>query len=125
MEPLRDALTATHFIFEADQNGQEWWFPCLQGTPNCRETTIHDLPDDQVQCTSINLEHFIKSLSKTKPTVGKEELFAYEEWTRQFGQAGGEANEEDPDLEDDQKEDIAQQQQHQQQQQQQPQQQQQ
>ena len=72
--------------------GKNWWFPCQAGVLGCRETTMHELPSTEVMCQSVCVDHFVTSLAKTKPTVGSAELFAYEDWTRQFGQDGGNQN---------------------------------
>jgi vacuolar protein-sorting-associated protein 4 len=95
MEPLREALTSNYFVYEEDQDGNAWWFPCTRETEGCREVSMHELPDDQVQCASVCVAHFLTSLMKTKPTVGQSELVAYEDWTRQFGQSGGDGNNDD------------------------------
>ena len=45
MEPLRDALSAEWFVFEADQTGKQWWFPCAKEVLGARQATMDDLPE--------------------------------------------------------------------------------
>ena len=66
---LRDALSAEWFVFEADQTGKQWWFPCAKEVLGARQATMDDLPDDEVQCASVSVQHFISSLKKYKPII--------------------------------------------------------
>ena len=113
MEPLREAIEAEYFVYDTDQDGQQWWFPCSNDHPKAKRTTMNQLPDSEVQCASICVDHFIAAMEKTKPTVGHDELIAYEEWTREFGQEGAHVvdGEEEEEAEEEQQQQQQQQQQ--------------
>jgi len=41
--------------------------------------------DTKLSAPRVTLNDFISSIERNKPTVSKDDLYKYEEWTREFG----------------------------------------
>ena len=89
-EPVRIAQIATHFKKVPDPAGKEefLWEPCSSGDKNAKEMSLYDIPTNQLKPLDTTVAHFEHSVRNTKPSVGKEDLGRFEQWTAQFGQEG-------------------------------------
>lgn len=91
MEPLRIAQTAKKFRKCIDPTTNTLKYtPCGDDDigPDVEETTLYQLPNGTLQLPKLTLKDLEKSASKTRPSVGPENLKQYVEWTAQFGQDG-------------------------------------
>jgi len=89
-EPVRNCQMATHFKKVPDPSGKQQflWEPCSSGDPKASEMNLMDIESELLKPIDITKKHFKKALKSAKPTVGKEDLARFEEWTKQFGQEG-------------------------------------
>jgi len=49
---------------------------------------LMDIPSELLQPVHISKKMFLKALTNSKPTVGKDDLEQYERWTKTYGQEG-------------------------------------
>jgi len=91
MEPVRDMQTATHFRKQPTSQNDYIWVPCKQNESGAKPMKLLDFPENEqsrVQAASLNVQHFIKILENSKPSVGKEDIERHIQWTNEFGQEG-------------------------------------
>ena len=62
--------------------------PCSPRDPEAIKMTWMQVPSDKLLEPRLTLQDFIKALQNTKPTVNAADLMCFEEFTRDFGQAG-------------------------------------
>jgi vacuolar protein-sorting-associated protein 4 len=89
-EPVRACQMATHFKKVEDPTKKQpfFWEPCSPGDRNAVEMTLMQVPSEQLKPIDISKKMCLKALKTAKPTVGKEDLLRFEEWTKQYGQEG-------------------------------------
>lgn len=87
-EPLRTFQAATHFKIVSKGNGKTGWMACDPNDPSAEKKSIESIKADDVIRTPVDFNAFLKALNNTKPTVGKEELNKFEQWTKDFGMDG-------------------------------------
>jgi len=89
-EPVRACQTATHFKKIPDSTGKQQflWTPCSPGDSEAVEKTLMEVDSNLLKPIDITKKMVLKALKNAKPTVGKEDLQRFEEWTKQFGQEG-------------------------------------
>jgi len=89
-EPVRFCQTATHFkkVPNPKKEQDYLWSPCSPGDPDAEEKTLMDVPSALLKPIDITKKMVLKALKVAKPTVGKEDLQRFEEWTKQYGQEG-------------------------------------
>ncbi|KAF6006733.1 Vacuolar protein sorting-associated protein 4 [Brettanomyces bruxellensis] len=93
MEPVRKIQTATHFrkiekSDSQDSNSSPRYQPCSPGAPGAVEMNWMELEGDQLQEPDLTMKDFIKAVKTNKPTVNKEELTRFVEFTNDFGSEG-------------------------------------
>lgn len=85
MAPLRKCQAAKRFI--KLPNGK--LTPTYASDPNGVAMDMYTMSNPELLVAPpVEKEDFLLSLTKTKPTVAKEDLLAFENWTEQFGQDG-------------------------------------
>ena len=57
--------------------------PMTQG--NFELKSVYDLPDNSLFLPDLTKEDLLKALSRSKPSVSKDDLKVYEDWTKQYG----------------------------------------
>lgn len=83
---LNEATQATHFKLTDTDHYQACMSPDEVGAI---PMTAQDIkPSTLLQLRPINTTHIQQELEKMKPSVSAQDLHAYEEWTRQYGQEG-------------------------------------
>jgi vacuolar protein-sorting-associated protein 4 len=89
-QPIRIAQQATHFKkIKDDKNAHGFSYePCSPGEPGAVEMSLFDIETDQLHANDVTFSHFERALASVKPSVGKEDLQKFEDWTQQFGQEG-------------------------------------
>jgi vacuolar protein-sorting-associated protein 4 len=89
-QPVRIAQQATHFKKVADPTGAQPFLyePCSPGEAGATELSLFDIEQNQLKPNDVTFNHFLKAIENTKPSVGKDDLTKFEEWTKQFGQEG-------------------------------------
>jgi len=95
MEPVRTMQIATHFKKhkdpQSDDKNDYIWLPCSPADPQGKEMTLLNIPDEEqvkVRAERLKLEHFLRVLATSKPSVGKEDIQRHIDWTNEFGQEG-------------------------------------
>lgn len=93
MEPVRRIQTATHFRKIEDSDSQDLnssprYQPCSPGAPGAVEMNWMELEGDQLKEPDLTMKDFIKAVKTNKPTVNKEELTRFVEFTNDFGSEG-------------------------------------
>jgi vacuolar protein-sorting-associated protein 4 len=85
MAPLRKCQAAKKFI--TLPGGK--LTPTYSSDPKGIEMSMYTMPHPELLfAPPVEQEDFMISLTKTKPTVAKEDLRVFEDWTEQFGQEG-------------------------------------
>ena len=84
--PIRKCQNATHFKLLPSG----LWTPCAPSDPDPskREMGMYDVPDGKLKEPPVCFEDFMQALTKCKPSVSKEDLVRYEDFTAQFGEDG-------------------------------------
>ncbi len=88
-EPLRK-FQNTKFFKQVGTNskGQPMWMPCSPSEPGATKIDKTKLTGDNIQNNPIDKMDFLKALNTTRPSVGKEDLKRYDEWTNTYGMKG-------------------------------------
>ena len=92
MEPVRTCQLATHFkkvAGECHLTGEmmdDMLTPCSPGDPDAIEMTLIDVPSDKLLPPNVTKRDFVKALRTARPSVSKDDLFAYDKFTNDFGQ---------------------------------------
>ena len=82
MQPIRKVQKATHFkLIE----GADRITPCDPQDEGAFPMTWEQVQDTKLSAPRVTLNDFISSIERNKPTVSKDDLYKYEEWTREFG----------------------------------------
>jgi len=89
-EPVRTCQIATHFKKIPDTTGKQpyLWTPCSPGDSDAVPMTLMEVDSNQLKPIDITKKMVLKALKNAKPTVGREDLQRFEEWTKQYGQEG-------------------------------------
>jgi len=89
-EPIRLCQLATHFKKVPDEKKIKpfLWEPCSPGDRGAVPMKLMDIPSELLQPVHISKKMFLKALTNSKPTVGKDDLEQYERWTKTYGQEG-------------------------------------
>lgn len=93
LQPVREAMRATHFITiqnprsnpAEEEQPNTLYTPCAPTCADAVETSIWELPFNSLKLPDLNGEYLQKSLEKLRPSVSATEVKAFEEWTRSFG----------------------------------------
>ena len=95
MMPMREIRMATHFKYasvpsprDPSTNVDDLLTPCSPRDPGAMKMTWMQVPSDKLLEPRLTLQDFIKALQNTQPTVNAADLMRFEEFTRDFGQAG-------------------------------------
>jgi len=93
MEPVRTMQSATHFkkVKNPDDANDFILLPCSPADPQGKQMTLLEIPDaDQakVRAEKLNLQHFLRVLAASKPSVGKKNIKKHIDWKNEFGQKG-------------------------------------
>jgi len=83
MEPVRALQSATHFL-----RAKGKWTPCSPGHPQAQEMTLMDVKPDELLDPEVTMNHFLKVIRNARPTVSKNDLQRYTDFTAEFGQEG-------------------------------------
>jgi len=89
-EPVRTCQLATHFkkVPDPSQKMDFLYEPCSPGDPAAEAMTLMEVDGARLKPVDLALRHFKKALMSAKPSVGKDDLSRFEEWTKTFGQEG-------------------------------------
>lgn len=94
MQPVRMVQGATHFkrVMAPDRKNPnvlfQYWTPCSPGDAEGAPMTWIDIKGEELLEPLISKKHFKQSILSTRPSVNKNDLLRYEEWTKEFGQEG-------------------------------------
>lgn len=95
MMPIRNIRMATHFKYangpsptDPSITVDDLLTPCSPRDPGAMKMTWVQVPSDKLLEPRLTLQHFIKSIENTQPTVNAADLKRFEEFTRDFGQMG-------------------------------------
>jgi len=93
MQPVRDMQAATHFrkIQDAANKNDYVWVPCKSNDSGAKAMKLLEFPENEqakVQESPLNINHFLRILENAKPSVGKDDIQRYVDWTNEFGQDG-------------------------------------
>lgn len=96
-EPVRKFRSATHFKkvsgpspISPDKNVivHDLLTPCSPGDPGAMEMGWESVPTDKLMEPVVTASDMIKALANSKPSVRREDLVKFEEFTRDFGSEG-------------------------------------
>jgi vacuolar protein-sorting-associated protein 4 len=94
-EPIRKFRSATHFKrvrgpSPTDKNVicDDLLTPCSPGDPGAMEMSWEQVPTDKLLEPVVTASDMLKALANSKPSVRKEDLAKFEEFTRDFGSEG-------------------------------------
>jgi len=92
MEPIRTLQSATHFkAVPHPEKGGQGWVPCSPMDPQAQPMTLMSIPAEQrdrVICLPLSNADFLRVVTKSKPSVGQEDIDRHVQWTNEFGQEG-------------------------------------
>ena len=92
MQPVRKTQEATHFKQVRLPNGKAALEPCSPGDPGAFGATLQSLAAAghaaNVHPPQISMRDFEKVLTRARPTVSKNDLGVYENFTSEFGEEG-------------------------------------
>jgi len=88
MEPVRALQAATHFRQQTDGPDAGKWTPCSPGDARGREMSLMDVKPDELLAPEVSFNDFLKVLRNARPTVSKNDLERYTQFTAEFGQEG-------------------------------------
>uniref|UniRef100_A0A7S1KRS6 AAA+ ATPase domain-containing protein n=1 Tax=Percolomonas cosmopolitus TaxID=63605 RepID=A0A7S1KRS6_9EUKA len=93
MEPVRTCQIATHFkrVSGEDPNHagvmrDDLLTPCSPGDPQATPMTLAAVPPQQLLPPKVTKKDFLKAFRVARPSVNKEDLGAFVDFTRDFGQ---------------------------------------
>lgn len=85
-EPLRKFQQAVFFKqVGVNKSGGPIWTPCSPSEPGATKVDKMKLSGDDIKKNTISLDDFFKAVYNTKPTVSKDDLAKYEQWTKEYG----------------------------------------
>lgn len=94
-EPVRKFKSATHFKKVSGPSPtiekvvvHDLLTPCSPGDPGAIEMNWEGVPNDKLLVPSVTASDLLKALSNSKPSVRKEDLTKFEEYTKNFGTEG-------------------------------------
>lgn len=94
-EPVRKFRTATHFKkvsgpspTNKDVIVHDLLTPCSPGEPGAVEMSWETVPTDKLLEPVVTASDMLKALANSKPSVRKDDLVKFEEFTRDFGSDG-------------------------------------
>uniref|UniRef100_A0A6G1SHA7 vesicle-fusing ATPase n=1 Tax=Aceria tosichella TaxID=561515 RepID=A0A6G1SHA7_9ACAR len=94
-EPVRKFRSATHFKRVKGPSPvdkkvicDDLLTPCSPGDPGAMEMTWEQVPTDKLMEPVVTASDMLKALANSKPSVRKEDLAKFEEFTRDFGSDG-------------------------------------
>lgn len=94
-EPVRKFKSATHFkrvSGPSPTNEKEivhdLLTPCSPGDPGAIEMTWESVPGDKLLVPPVTASDMLKALSNSKPTVRREDLVKFEQFTKDYGTEG-------------------------------------
>jgi vacuolar protein-sorting-associated protein 4 len=89
---VRKTQEATHFKAVVGEDGKEILEPCSPGDAQGFPSTLDELDSQglakRVMPPKISKSDFDRVLVRARPTVGKDDLKVYEDFTREFGEEG-------------------------------------
>lgn len=85
MEPVRKFKSATHFKKIPGTDGQDLLTPCSPGESGAIEMTWENVPNEKLLVPAVTASDMLKALSNSKPSVKKDDLVKFEEYTKNFG----------------------------------------
>jgi len=95
MSPIRKVQMATHFKQvrgcshkNPDLEIDDMWMPCSPGDRGAVAKSWKDIDPDKLAEPKVDLADMKRSLAKTKPTVGENDLTKLKEFTKEFGEDG-------------------------------------
>jgi len=94
MIPVRMVQNATHFkkILAPDRKNKEvmipYLTPCSPGDLEAQPMTWMEIKGEELFEPLVSKKHFKQSVASTRPSVNKNDLAKYENWTKEFGQEG-------------------------------------
>lgn len=85
-EPLHLAQSTDKFR-RVNVGGKTKYIPMPQNSagPEIVKSRVYDLPDGSLQLPDITREDLLRATQRAKPSVSKNDLAQYEDWTKQFG----------------------------------------
>ena len=86
MAPVNRIQQAEYFCM---YNGQ--LYPCNPDQPNAQKMTVLDMSPEQLKLLvppNIEINDFLQSMQKVKPSVSPKDLKRFEDWTKEFGTEG-------------------------------------
>jgi vacuolar protein-sorting-associated protein 4 len=87
MVPIKKVHMATHFR-RVQHNGAEYYTPCDKSDPAGMPMTWKKVPAHKLREPPLTAEDLFVVMESVKPSVAREELTRYQEWTKQFGLEG-------------------------------------
>ena len=89
-QPVRVAQAATHFKKVPDPSHAQPFLleACSPGDPAGVEMSLYDIATEAFKPNDVSFAHFVQALDNSKPSVGRDDLKKFEQWTQQFGQEG-------------------------------------
>lgn len=94
-EPVRKFKSATHFKKVSGPSPtnekvivNDLLTPCSPGEPGAVEMNWESVPSDKLLVPYVTATDMLKALSNSKPSVRKEDLAKFEEFTKSFGSEG-------------------------------------
>ena len=92
MQPVRTVQNAKFFkkVMDNSSNGQmtEMWTPCSPGDNDAKQMTLEKIDSEKLLMPVIRRYDFEVALSKSKPSVGKDTIGRYDQFTKEKGQSG-------------------------------------
>lgn len=95
MQPVRLVQSATHFVrtsgpspVDPSKTMNDLLTPCSPSTPGAREMNFMDVPSDKLLEPPVSMNHILKSLETSKPTVNDDDMVKLRKFMEDFGQEG-------------------------------------
>ncbi|KAF8820767.1 putative vacuolar protein sorting-associated protein vps4 [Cardiosporidium cionae] len=88
-QPVRKCRMATHFK-EVKTGNKTFLSPCSPTDTDStkREVNLMSIPAEELLPPVVNRQDFLDVLSKTRPSVGPDDLKKHQAWTKQYGLEG-------------------------------------
>lgn len=87
MQPVRTLQNAACFK-QIEAEGKKMWTPCSPGDPEGKTMSLMDVNPEELHVPAVSRYDFEVALSKTKPSVGKDNIMKHEKFTAEKGQSG-------------------------------------
>ncbi|CAG8455714.1 9271_t:CDS:2 [Paraglomus brasilianum] len=94
MRPINKVQEAEHFkrvrapSREDKDVMKEYWEPCSIGDPEAQRMDLDKIDPDELIEPHVTRDDFTLALHNIRPTVNKDDLEKYDEWTQNFGMEG-------------------------------------